>query len=46
MDTKFGDLIVHNENVLNKLSVNFFLMAVFEKVALEITKRAQHCVFP
>ena len=46
IDTKFGDLIVHNENVLNKLSVNFFLMAVFEKVALEITKRAQHCVYP
>ena len=35
-----------DENVLNKLSANFFLMAVFEKVALEITKRAQHCVLP
>ena len=47
IDTKFGDLIVHNENVLNKLSANFFfLLAVFEKVALEITKRAQQCVLP
>ena len=24
----------------------FFLIAVFAKVAFEITKRAQHCVFP
>ena len=34
-----------NENVLNKLSTNFFT-GCSEKVALEITKRAQHCVLP
>ena len=45
IDTKFWDLI---ENVLKmflkSLSTNFVLIAVFVKVALEITKRAQHCV--
>ena len=28
------------------LSTNFALIAVFMKVALKITKRAQHCVLP
>ena len=27
-------------------STNFVLIAVFVKVALEITKRAQHCISP
>ena len=34
-----------NENVLKKISTNFFLMAVFEKLALEITKRALSIAF-
>ena len=49
MDTKFGYFTVRwsiaalnffKENLLT----NFGLIAVFVKVALEITKRAQHCV--
>ena len=51
MDTKIGQFIVQwciaalkvfKEN----LSPNFGLIAVFVKVALEITKRGQHCVLP
>ena len=49
MDTKFKDLIVHRsiaalEFFKENLSTNFGLIAVFVKVALEITKRVQHCV--
>ena len=49
MDTKFKDLIVHRSIAALKffkenLSTNFGLIAVFVKVALEITKRVQHCV--
>ena len=41
METKFGYFTVHfKEN----LSTNFGLIVVFVKVALEITKRTQHCV--
>ena len=48
---KFGDLIVHwSINVLKKfqknLLTNFVLTTFSVKVALEITKRAQHCVSP
>ena len=48
MNMKNGHFIVHwiteifNEN----LSSNFSLIAVFVKVALKITKRAQHCILP
>ena len=47
MDTKFGDFIVHCtiealKFLRENLSMNFGLIAVFMKVALEITKRAQH----
>ena len=50
VDTKFGDFIVHWSIAALKvfkenLSTNFSLIAVFVKVALEITKRAQHCVW-
>ena len=47
---KSGILLYANElqhrNFLTKIyvSTNFGLIAVFVKVALEITKRAQHCV--
>ena len=34
------------KKVLKILSTNFALIAVFVKVASEITKRAQHCVLP
>ena len=49
MDTKFKDLIVHRsiaalEFFKENLSTNFGLIAVFVKVALEITKRERHCV--
>ena len=49
-DTKFGDFIVHWSIAALKckenLSTNFGLIAIFEKVAVEITKKAQHCVLP
>ena len=50
MDTKFGDFILHwtiaalkffKENLLT----NFGLIAVFSKIVLESTKKAQHCVW-
>ena len=41
IDTKFGDLIVHNENVLNKLSVNFlFLNGCFRESSLRNYKES------
>ena len=47
MDTKFGDFIVHWSTAALKfdLSTNFGSIAVFVKIAVEITKRAQHCVW-
>ena len=49
MDTKFGNFIVHWSTATLKfltenLTTNFGLIAVFVKVALESTKKAQHCV--
>ena len=49
MDTKFGYftvswLIAALKFFEENLSTNFGLVVVFVKVALEITKRAQHCV--
>ena len=49
MDTKIGHFIVHRSIAALKfyrenLTSNFGLIAVFVKVALEITKRAQHRV--
>ena len=50
MDTKFEDFILHwtiaalkffKENLLR----NFGLIAVFSKIVLESTKKAQHCVW-
>ena len=51
MDTKCGGFIEHWSIVALKIfkenvSTNFGLIAVFVKVAFEITKRAQHCVLP
>ena len=53
MDTKFGDIIVLYIDQIaalkffkENLSTNFGLIAVFLKVAFEITKRAQHYVLP
>ena len=34
------------ENVFKTLSTNFVLIVVFVKVALEVTKTAQHFVLP
>ena len=34
------------ENVFKNLSTNFVLIAVFVKVALEVTKTGQHFVLP
>ena len=50
MDTKFKDFIVHwSIAALNffkeNISTNFGFIAVFVKVALEITKRVQHYVW-
>ena len=49
MDAKFGDFILHwSISALKfckqKLPTNFDLIAVFVRGALELTKRAQHCV--
>ena len=38
--------IVARKSFKENLSTNFGLIAVFVKVAFEITKRAQHCVLP
>ena len=51
MDTKIGNFkVLWSIAVLKflkeSLSSNFHLIAVFVKVALEITKTAQHCVLP
>ena len=46
MDTKFGDSIVHWSIAILNFLTNFGLIAVFVKVALEITKSAHHCVLP
>ena len=41
IDTKFGDLIVHNENVLNKLSANFlFFNGCFRESSLRNYKES------
>ena len=40
IDTKFGDLIVHNENVLNKLSAIFFFIGCFRESSLRNYKES------
>ena len=52
MKTKIGHFIIVHLSIASlnffkeNLSQNFGLIAVFVKVAVEITKRAQHCVLP